>query len=150
MGFFPNIFKIPKADIIPNIITLGGYGVTKGSLVEASKVVKSVIPSLIGPIAGHPAAQQQRIVAPPIVNMPAGPAGYGPQPAYNISYGAPQYGGGGSYDAWNYQPQQPQGGQQSWAYSTQYSIPQSQPYPASSEGGGRIWEDLAPFLPLFL
>jgi Ni/Co efflux regulator RcnB len=77
----------------------------------------------------------------------------GPTPSYNVSYQAPYYGGGGSYDAYNFQPAyNPYTQGETWGssiQSPQYSIPQYQTYSAPTQD--RTWEDLAlQALPFFL
>lgn len=81
---------------------------------------------------------------------------YGPGNSYNVTYGSPNYGGGGGGLDYGYQPQQTYGyqGVSPWGYSTGspiYSTPQFQ---ESSGRQDRSWEDLtslaAGVLPFFL
>jgi hypothetical protein len=148
MGFLKNIFKVPHSDILPNIVTLGGYGITKGSLQEAVKVVGSSARGFSPQVAAHPPALQGR--------------SQGNLPAYNVTYGAPQYGApqygggggvGGAYDAYSYQPTfNPYSGGESWGSSTRYSAPSIMPYQAYSDPrADRSWEDLMSLaIPFFL
>jgi hypothetical protein len=59
MGFFPNIFKVSKVDIIPNIVTLGGYGVAKATTLAGVSVVKSAARSFIASGLSHEQAAHQ-------------------------------------------------------------------------------------------
>jgi hypothetical protein len=59
MGFLPNIFKIPKSDIIPNIVTLGGYGLGKGTTLAAVSVVKRAAIDVVSRGLAHDRASQQ-------------------------------------------------------------------------------------------
>lgn len=150
MGFLGDFGKFfSGSNLIPNIVTGGTYGIVKSSLTLGSQVAVPAVKSLIGPLIGgaKPAGQ---MVSPGVTQIhDVG----GPTPSYNVSYGAPTYGGGGAYDAYNYQPAfNPYGGQQSWASSIpspQFSTPQYQTYSAPAQD--RSWEDLVvAALPLFL
>lgn len=83
MGFFPNIFKSSKADLIPNIITLGGYGLGKGTTLAAVSVVKSAARDLISRGLAHERAAQQSPY-----NQYGQP---GNQYQYQPTYGQPYY-----------------------------------------------------------
>jgi hypothetical protein len=81
--------------------------------------------------------------------------------APSVTYGAPNYpapsyaGGGGSFDAFNYQPAYNPYGGASWDSSTTSFQPSIVPYPtysaAAPQPADRSWEDLvATALPFFL
>jgi hypothetical protein len=147
MGFFPNIFKVPKSDIIPNIVTVGGFGITKGSLEAAAKVVGPAIGGIIGSVQGSPNQNVQ--------TQRAGTYPYSAPAPYSVSYGAPSYNSASPFDPspYNYAPaQSAYGGGNPWASSTpsfQPSTMPSQTYSAPRQD--RSWEDLAlTALPFFL
>jgi len=83
MGFLPNIFKIPKGDLIPNIVTLGGYGLAKGSIKEAIKHGVPAVQSLASIVR-----KQQSPYAQPDQRLTY------LQPAFDTSYQQPYYSGG--------------------------------------------------------
>lgn len=85
------------------------------------------------------------------------PRGYYDQSPYSFNFQAPQYQapvyGGGGYDAFSLQPQQPYGGSP-WGYSTASPTYSTTPYPVYSAPQDRSWEDLTSLagavLPFFL
>jgi len=144
MGFLPNLFKIPSHDIIPNIITLGTYGLVKGSIQEGARVAAPILKSVSGLLVS-PKVNASQSSSPYYV--PGSPSS-GPPPQYNITYGAPSYGGGGGapFDQFSYQPSADPWGTPSWGSSMMYSTPSPALYPVyspSPPSQGRTWEDIA-------
>ncbi len=95
-------------------------------------------------------AMTPKNVSPQPVMQRGIPGSYGPQPGYNVSYGAPTYAppsyGGGGFQP-SYQPAEPFYGGSPWGSSTQYSQPLTTPWvtysaPQAQPPQGRIWEDL--------
>ena len=131
-----------KSDIIPNIITLGGYGLTKQSLSLAAKEGSRALKGLT---AIHAAA-------PPAITP-----GGGSSPGFNYYYNQPpQYGmpGPGYFDPspLSYPPSEPFYGGASWGSSTTYPTSfNPSPVIYSAPPATRSWEDLVlPLVPFFL
>jgi len=152
MGFFPNIFKVKSADIVPNIVTGGLYSVSKEGLKVGTSLVSSTAKAIVSQVATpRPGASQS---SSPFW-VPSSPSDS--QPSYSANYGAPSYGDAGGFGQNAFQPQLQDynpWGVQSWGSSTTYSTPSApsfQVYSAPPQPQGRTWEDLAlAALPFFL
>jgi hypothetical protein len=146
MSIFGDVGKFFEQNV-PGVKEIFGVGrnLTYGTITKAGRNLEGLL---------KPKPTQQVSPGVQVIHSGGIPPG-GPQPSYNITYGAPSYGGGGGggiYDAWNYQPQYNPYGGSSWGYSTQYPAYSTQPsvmYSAPPQD--RTWEDLTlAALPLFL
>jgi hypothetical protein len=149
MGFFPNIFKGSPTKIITNVL-VPGLPLGVESFKAVAPLVKTAVQS-VQSVAGTPPTNSSQSTSP--YYIPGAPNS-GPSPSYNVSYGAPTYGGGGQYDAFMLQPSVNPWGAPSWDSSTMYltpSAPSFQVYSPPPQRQGATWEDLVGLaLPFFL
>jgi len=154
-GDVGKFFSGSPVDTIANIVTLGGYGVTKGTLKLGAGTLGPAVTAIFSGLVPQPKRPNTIPQRMPVFAPGGQPVG----PPVNVSYGAPTYyggGGGGSYDAYSYQPAynpyvNPYAGGQPWVSSTPSFQPLTMPYPVSSAPADRTWEDLAiATLPLLL